>query len=277
MRFLLLTLAFALPCAAQINQALWSDPKPDLRFPAHNVEMAVPSHDEILLGAMLLAAGDKPHPTAVLLHGFPGYEQNLDLAQSLRRAGWNVLALHYRGSWGVGGIFSFTHAIEDADAMVDFVLTPATAAKYHIDPKHVVVLGHSMGGFMAMETMAHHPQLTAAVVLTESNPATDAAAYTMPPEDLYPLHGTSVAALKQEAAANLAAWDYKSLVPKIAPRPVLVLSTEDGLQNSNQALADALKKAGSTKAQLIHLDSDHAFATRRVAVQSIVVDWLTRN
>jgi len=49
------------------------------------------------------AQGAGPHPTVVLLHGFPGNEKNLVLAQALRRAGWNVVFFHYRGSWGSGG------------------------------------------------------------------------------------------------------------------------------------------------------------------------------
>ena len=58
------------------------------------------------MGLFLLASGTQPHPTVILLHGFPGYEQNIDLAQSLRRDGWNVLAMHYRGAWGSQGTFS---------------------------------------------------------------------------------------------------------------------------------------------------------------------------
>ena len=56
--------------------------------------------------------------TVVLLHGLPGNEQNLDLAQAIRRAGWNVLTLHYRGAWGSPGQFSLQHVLEDADAAV---------------------------------------------------------------------------------------------------------------------------------------------------------------
>jgi len=37
---------------------------------------------------------------ARLLHGLPGYESSGDLAQSIRRAGWNVVFFHYRGTWG---------------------------------------------------------------------------------------------------------------------------------------------------------------------------------
>ena len=45
--------------------------------------------------------------TVILLHGFPGNERNLDLAQAIRRSGWNAVFFHYRGAWGSGGVFSF--------------------------------------------------------------------------------------------------------------------------------------------------------------------------
>jgi len=45
-----------------------------------------------------VAAGAGPHPAVVLLHGFPGNEKTLDLAQDVRRAGWNVLYFNYRGA-----------------------------------------------------------------------------------------------------------------------------------------------------------------------------------
>src|SRR2546430_17107942 len=56
-----------------------------------------------LLGTLYLARGDEPKPTALLLHGCPGLQQNGDLAVALRDRGWNSLIFHYRGSWGSGG------------------------------------------------------------------------------------------------------------------------------------------------------------------------------
>ena len=94
-----------------------------------------------------LAGGAGPHPTVVLLHGFPGNEQNLDLAQAIRRAGWNVLTFHYRGAWGSPGVFSIHNALQDADAVVAFVRRPDVAEKYSIDTRRIVLGGHSMGGF----------------------------------------------------------------------------------------------------------------------------------
>jgi dipeptidyl aminopeptidase/acylaminoacyl peptidase len=136
--------------SAQRLPSIGSDPPADQKNPAALVEIAVPSHGAQLLGALYLAAGAEPHPTVILYHGFPGYEQNLDLAQVLRRSGYNVLAVYYRGSWGVKGDFSFTHAIEDADAQVDWITSPEIASKYRVDPTRIVLIGHSMGGFMAV-------------------------------------------------------------------------------------------------------------------------------
>ena len=131
--------------------------------------MVLPSHGSNLLGVFYLAAGAGPHPTAIVFHGFPGFEQNLDIAQALRAHGWNVLAMHYRGSWGVKGNFSFTHAAEDADTEVHFLLDPANDQKYRIDPHRIVVIGHSMGGYMAASAIAHNPQVAAAVLISAWN------------------------------------------------------------------------------------------------------------
>jgi len=66
----------------------------------------------------------------------------------MRRAGWNVLVPHYRGSWGSAGTFSFTNAIEDTQAAVQFLRDPENAKKYRTDASKIVVIGHSMGGFL---------------------------------------------------------------------------------------------------------------------------------
>ncbi len=104
MKSILLTgmlLSALLPVPMQASP-LDTDPPPDTANPASMVEITEPSHDVQLLGVLYTAAGARPHatchmPHAIIYHGFPGYAQNLDLAQVLRRAGYNVLAVHYRG------------------------------------------------------------------------------------------------------------------------------------------------------------------------------------
>ena len=44
-----------------------------------------------LIGAILTPGGKGKKRTVIMLHGFPGYEDNHDLAHSLRRCGLNVV------------------------------------------------------------------------------------------------------------------------------------------------------------------------------------------
>src|SRR4051812_45008658 len=131
--------AVASPARAQaIPAVVTADPAPDAAHPPHQEQALVPSAGLGMNALLYLAGGAGPHPTMVLFHGFPGNEQNLDLAQAVRRAGWNVLTLHYRGSWGSPGVFTLQHVVEDAKAAEAFVENPANAAKYGIDPKRIV-------------------------------------------------------------------------------------------------------------------------------------------
>jgi pimeloyl-ACP methyl ester carboxylesterase len=230
------------------------------------------------MGIFLLAAGTEPHGTVILLHGFPGYEQNMDLAQALRRDGWNVLAMHYRGAWGSDGSFSFTHCIEDVGTMLAYLMEPGNAARFHVNTQHIVAIGHSMGGFVTAAAMAQHPEIAAGVVITEGSPVFDAAGYfggESDPADYAPLAGSSRDALDNEAKANSAAWNFTSLAAKIAPRPVLVLSANDGLRASNEALVSALTHAGSP-VTYVHMDTDHGFSDHRIALESAVLLWLDK-
>jgi len=74
-------------------------------------ELAIPSHGSRMNALVYLAAGSGPHPVVVFLHGYPGNEKNLDLAQAVRRAGFDAVYFDYRGTWGSGGTFSFGHGL----------------------------------------------------------------------------------------------------------------------------------------------------------------------
>jgi uncharacterized protein len=107
------------------------------------------------LNALLYQAqGAGPHPTVILLHGFPGNERNQDVAQAIRRAGANVFLFQYRGAWGSGGEFSFANAQDDVAAALTFLREPANASRLRIDPTRIALIGHSMGGWLALRGAA---------------------------------------------------------------------------------------------------------------------------
>lgn len=286
----LATILFTYPMFAQNQSALNADPPRDAHAPASMVQMAIPSHGEDLLGLFYLASGSRPHPTVVLMHGFPGYELNLDIAQAMRRAGWNVLVMHYRGSWGVKGSFSFKHAMEDADAEVEFLRDPAEAAKYHVDTKKIVLIGHSMGGFLVASATAHDPKIAGVVMISAWNipapysnlPASQAqAAVTkfaqgQEKSNLAPLAGCTANSLGEEVFANRKAWNFVSWAPALASRPVLIITSNDGLAAENQKLEAAIKQVGNQRVSYAHYETDHAYSDKRIQLTNTVLDFLAK-
>jgi pimeloyl-ACP methyl ester carboxylesterase len=269
--------------------AVAADPAPDKVKPAAMESFQLPSHGALLNAFVYLAAGPGPHPVVVLLHGFPGNERNLDLAQSIRRAGWNVLYFDYRGSWGSPGDFSFTHSIEDTEAAIAYLRDPANAARLRSDPANIVLIGHSMGGFLARYAGAHDPAIRAIALISAADMAVDRieaipATYrdrALTPiakgfaaEGMAPLAGCTPESLAKEAIANADAWNIPHLAPALVSRPLLVITSEDGLAPSNDAFVDALRKSGGKQVTTLHLATDHAYSDKRIALATSILNWL---
>jgi pimeloyl-ACP methyl ester carboxylesterase len=292
--FLLAVLTITLPrfaLAQQLPAAIASDPAPEKANPAAMQAFQLPSHGALLNAIVYVAEGAGPHPVVVLLHGFPGNEKNLDLAQAIRRAGWDVLYFNYRGSWGSPGDFSFTHCIEDTEAAIAYLRDPANAKKLRADPAHIVLIGHSMGGFMANYAGAEDASIEAVGMISAANlggadtwplgspdkrsGATLATVTaTLSKEGIAPLAGCTPESLARDVIANQARWDFVAFAPKLASRPILVITADDGLTATNDAFVAALKKAGAVNVTAIHMPTDHGYSDHRIALAIAVLTWL---
>ncbi|WP_327105311.1 alpha/beta hydrolase family protein [Nonomuraea glycinis] len=243
--------------------------------------------DEVaLLGVLHLPEGEGPHPVAVLLHGFPGNERNFDLAQSLRRAGYAALVFHYRGSWGVGGHWSWANALEDAGRVVRAVREEAFAAAHRLDPGRLAVVGHSFGGFAALMTAAGDPGIAATVsvsgfdfgtVTRGLDPAGRRAYVAAFEGELLPLRGTSGEELVGEMEAAGERWSLAALAPSFADRPVLLIG--GGLDPVTPAEVHHRPLVGAyAAARLEHHEwaTDHALSDHRVELAETVRDFLDR-
>ncbi len=285
--FTLLAASLTLP--AQSPSALDQDPAPDKKFPASLETFQLPSHGALLNAFVYVAAGANPHPTVVLLHGFPGNEKNLDIAQTLRRAGYDVLYFDYRGSWGSPGDFSFTHAIEDTDAALAYVRVPANATKLRVDPNNLILIGHSMGGMITAIVTAHDPEVRAAGLISAANMAgripaglppqarpavIQGVAKALAAQGMAPLAGCTPESLAEDLMANSAAWNIPTLAPKLASRPILIVSSDDGNTPSADALAGNLETAGDDNVIEQHLPTDHSYSDHRIALQQTILDFL---
>ncbi|WP_300346009.1 S9 family peptidase [uncultured Oscillibacter sp.] len=141
-------------CAEAFNNT--DDRRPD----CHGI--LIPGRRGRLLSVLYTAGGRGLHPTVLLLHGIPGCEKNMDLAQYLRRMGFHVLIFHYSGSWGSDGDYSLSHDLEDADWALDYLLNDTL---YGIDKTQIYAAGHSLGGFVCAQLSARRPEIRAAVLL----------------------------------------------------------------------------------------------------------------
>ena len=78
-------LVAAVSMAQQAPAALIADPPVDKAHPAAMAAFQIPSHGALMNALAYIPAGAEPHPVAIVYHGFPGNEKNLDLAQAIRR------------------------------------------------------------------------------------------------------------------------------------------------------------------------------------------------
>ena len=89
-----------------------------------------------------------------------------------------------------------------------------------------------------------------------------------------PLAGCTPESLAKEVIANAAAWNVPNLAPKLATRPVLVITSNDGLAPSNDAFVAALHKAGATGISTVHLTTDHSYSDQRIALEKAILEAL---
>lgn len=291
---LVVALCLSAPAMSQATHedrpsAIFTDPPRDTAHPMRNEAVWIPSGGVLMNGVMYVAAGVQPHPTVLNLHGLPGNEQNLDLAQCLRRAGYNVLSFHYRGSWGSPGKFTVAGGVDDGLAALAFLEDPANVARFHIDPKRVIVVGHSYGGFVAARVAAAHPAIAASVLIAPWNPAQDIAIFTVAPAD-FPraahrvfddaegrLGGYTDVEMAKEILAPGYDWHLESSAPAIKNLPLLVLVAKyDSADDQANSLIQQLKELRAPDATTLSMDTDHAFSDHRIALEGAILEWLEK-
>jgi pimeloyl-ACP methyl ester carboxylesterase len=276
------------------QDAVRSDPPGSANPPAGMEEISLSSNGARMNGLLYLAAGPGLHPVVLFLHGFPGFERNLDLAQAVRRAGYDAIYFDYRGTWGSAGTFSYSHALEDVDAALSWARSPAIAEKYHFDSSRIALVGHSFGGWLALMTGARQPANICVAAFAAENAGWDGTRFPDHSDerteqldyfrastgDGAPIRATAED-MQNEIIQHAATWDYLTQANALKSHALLLLSStrdspDEGVAMHKQ-LADAVQSAGGTRVRNLAFDDDHPFSSHRIAVAETLAQWLRRD
>lgn len=241
-----------------------------------------------LLSLLYTAGGAGPHPTVLLLHGIPGSEQNLDLAQALRRAGFHVMTFHYSGSWGSDGEYSLANDLEDANTVLDYILGDNT---YGFDKTRIYAVGHSLGGFVCGHLTAKRPEIRGGVLLAPCDigrlpliAEEDTQSYQVIKELLYDcpqwLAGVTTESLLREVEEHSEAFRLENLAAQLAGKPILCISGSlDSCTPESchcAPLERGIAAAGGTQLRRIRYPSDHFFSDYRLTLAETVTEYMTQ-
>jgi uncharacterized protein len=282
MSFCLASMTFASSgvLAQSVPPAISTDPPADSQHPAAMTVLHIPSHGVLINGLVYSPPGAGTHPTLVICHGLPGNEKNLDLAQAVRRAGWNAVTFNYRGSWGSPGPFRFAQNLEDADAVLSYLRNPANALKLGVDPTRIVIAGHSMGGWVVAHTASHDHALIGAILISMADMGLvgarpHAQAVAEMADDMETLSNVTAESMVAELKAHAKEFVVAGTAEGLARIPVLALTANDHLASQTDALVAAIRGKGGTKITAMHVDTDHGWSDHRIALESTVITWLT--
>ena len=275
------------PASVHYNPVTMDPPAVDSAHPPRLAEIAFRSAGERLNGLLYVAAGAGLHPVVLLLHGNPGNERNLDVAQAIRRAGHTVLYFDYRGNWGSGGTFSRSHALEDVAAALSWVRSPAVAAQFGLDTARIALVGHSMGGWLALMSAASDRKVACVGALDARNVGAygrqlqrdrSAESALVALNDSLTAPGAPYrveeggAGLVAEMKANAEHWDVTGHARALSNRPVLLVAAT--FKSDQDSLVAALNAAGARRVTALAWPTDHSFSNRRIALAETVVGWL---
>jgi len=257
--------------------------------PAAVVELTIESHGKRMSGFAYLAAGEGPHPTILLLHGYPGNEKNLDVAQAMRSRGWNVVFFHYRGSWGSEGEFSFRGAEQDVQVVLDYMTKEEKATRLRINPNQVSIVGHSMGGHMAIAGILDNPLVKCSVAYDGVNLGAKGVGFVNDPnteinwskygDSLFMLNGWSGKKGVEETTRYANEFDLVRRADKINGRPVMLIAANTKVipvELHIKPLFAALKATKNSQVLYKTIEDDHSFSSSRAELIDETAKFLNK-
>ncbi len=269
------------------DPALVRDPAPDNMFPPTIEELTFSIGEDRLTGLLYMANGKGPHPTVVMLHGLPGNEKNLDIAQAIRRDGFNVLFFHYRGAWGSEGEYCLTKQAEDVAGALTYLRNNTT--RYRIDSQRMSLLGHSLGGFNALAAGRNDPGLRCVGALAPANlglwaeglrSGEPSSTYLLDYADtLFMLNGFDGAHMRKDlTSVSALTLDTRYFGAGLRGKSVFMAVGDTDTVTPPESMFSptvaAYERDPGIRLQSHIISGDHSFSWSRIQLTELILDWL---
>jgi hypothetical protein len=249
----------------------------DKDAPAGQIELTIPSENSKLAAFMYSANGAQKHPTLILLHGFPGNERNLDLAQVVRSHGWNVIYFNYRGSWGSQGEFSFENCVQDVKNVVSFCKKYSDSLR--IDTSNVALFGHSMGGFVCLKALSELPGIKKGFALSTWDIYSDLKPFKLSQGPIiakmmgeYFVLNTPTEEIIKPVLTNAAYYNLLNDLSLLSGKQIIMLDEN----TRNEQLAKTLKTSNHNYFDYQVWQTDHPFSNKRISLINKVLEFLNK-
>jgi len=229
------------------------------------------------------APRDQTHPAIVYVHGGPG-SQTVNsfnrIVQYLANQGYVVIAPNYRGSTGYGKEFTDANRFDMGGGDLQDVLAAADWIQKtgYVDPKKLVIMGGSYGGYMSMMALTKSPETWAAGV-----PIVPFVNWFTEVQNEDPLLREYDLATMGDPVKNKSLWEDRSPINFVdrVKAPVLLLAGGNDPRcpkSEAQQVADVIKKRGGTVEFKVYENEGHGFARveNQIDAYSRVAEFLKK-
>ena len=229
-----------------------------------------PSHDgKWTISALVYMPYNLPRqpvsPAIVYVHGGPTAQTVNSFSriiQYMANQGYIVIAPNYRGSTGYGKEFQQANLFDMGGGDLEDVLAAADWIKQtgYVDPKKLILMGGSYGGYMTMMGVTKAPEVWAAGV-----PIVPFVNWFTEIENEDPVLQQSDLATMGDPVKNKALFEDRSPINFIdrVKAPLLLLAGGHDPRcpkTESQQVVDAIKKRGGTVEYKVYENEGHGFA-----------------
>ncbi len=248
------------------------------------------SSESIVRGYFFPSATKSVVSTVIFLQGFPGVEGDELVCERLARVGLNILTFNYRGTFQSEGYFSFSNAVADIGAALNFLKSPQSLKTYQINPDMIVLGGWSFGGGIVPAGAVQNPAFTRVVTITGRNFGKEARKIKKDPEYSKQVEKNLESLRAPKGPVNFQddlisglieyqdSLDSVKLAPLLKDRDMLLICAWNDdfvpIEDNTLPFYRSLLKNGADKVRIEAFQDDHEFSNSKDRIVEVVLDWL---